>query len=89
MVILLSRYHHIKHDHRDAMGDKDTKAKPKRQMLVYLPEETVTAIKIAGVEDRESVSSIIERLVEGWLRRRKAQSERKQKSAHGADAPND
>ncbi len=59
---------------------KGGKAKSKRQMLVYLPEETITALKIAGVEERESVSSIIERLVDKWLQHRLARFERKNRA---------
>ena len=56
-----------------------SKGSQKRQMLVYLPGETVTAVKIAGVEDRSSVSSIVEEAVNAWLDKRKKNLDRKLK----------
>lgn len=55
---------------------KKTKVAGKRQLLVYLPSETITALKIAGIEDDKPVSTIVETLVDKWLQRRQAQVQR-------------
>jgi len=65
-----------------ASRKNDVKDKPprKRQMLVYLPTDTITALKIAGVEDGVPVTAIIEELATRWLARRRTRLERKTKS---------
>lgn len=49
----------------------------KRQLLVYLPVEVITALKIAGIEDGTSVSRIVEEIAASWLKRRQARIDRK------------
>jgi len=65
------------------MAGRKTAAKNKksmkRQMLVYLPPETITALKIAAVEDGGSVSAIVEELANAWLERRRTRADRKAK----------
>lgn len=61
--------------------NEKSKGAQKRQMLIYLPEETVTAVKIAGVEDRTPVSAIAEEAINAWLLRRQKKIERKIKPA--------
>ena len=56
-----------------------SKGPQKRQMLVYLPDDTITAVKIAGVEDRSSASSIVEEAVNAWLEKRQKRIDRKLK----------
>lgn len=56
------------------------KASAKRQMLVYLPSETIAALKIAGIEEGTSVSAIVEELAAKWLERRRTRFDRKTKS---------
>jgi hypothetical protein len=55
------------------------KTPTKRQILIYLPPETITALKIAGVEDKVSVSAIFEELAKKWLERRRTRMDRKTK----------
>jgi hypothetical protein len=64
-----------------ANREKNVKSKTpgKQQMLVYLPPDTVTALKIAGVEDGVPVTAIIEDLATKWLARRRKRLEGKAK----------
>jgi len=63
------------------MAKKSTKEEPKRSgprapagkkpLLVVIDEKTIKAAKIAAIEDGTRVSSVVDRLLKGWLDSRK------------------